>query len=574
MTFGPAQAASSLSIEVYPYEGGAFTLQGGQVVRATVVKNIRGTTPGTFEIELAPGGPLGVESNPTWSEVITPMSFILIGGQRGKSAGIMLAGVVTEITEAQVWQTGEQGGQAARRQILKGQDFTWFFNSFNYYAMTFFGLAVGTALGEAMGFTPAGLPALIQQGLIGGSSSADSNPALLAKGWYNAIMAASGAILGKTFVPYQGNSQVYFRDALTTIWEPYADVFIPVGDFYWAAEGSWSAKFNAIFNAPFYEFFVTTAPSGAYGVTVSGNIGASGQQFHMQSLPAAPPAGPVVVARVNPFPTLTATVAAAGATPTFSSGLNMSRWSKLPVHDLTAAPFGFFASNISFSADEARNFFLLNPTWYRAMFGDSAANVSPFMYYMNGSADPASIHRYGYRPEIGTTRWLSDLTGNAAKNTSLNVPQTVATLTAKLSSYWEPLPLMARARATIPFSPDVLPGNIFRYAPFKGQAPWDFYLDAVQHDWTFGAVSTTTLTLSRGLPTSVYADSAASGVLVALHNGTAVRQNGVYTQRSADGVVAAIQKGTAPGLTPFGQPDSVQTLLGQIAQIYVTPQSK
>ena len=560
MPFGPAAASPTLSIEVYPYEGGSYTLQGGQILRAQLHKTIRNIQPDTFVIELAPGGPNGTEGQPTWTEIITPQSFILIGGQRGNAAAIMLAGIVTSPSETQQWQTSDQGTQAGRRQRIVGQDFTWYFNSFNWYALTFLGLTAGAAIG------PAGIPLLLNQGLIGGSSSSNSNPALVGAGWYNTVMAGASGILGNTYVPYQQSSQLPFRTVVSTIWEEYENVFIPFGDFYWAAEGTWSSKFAAIFPRPFYEFFVATAPSGAYLGTVATNssVGAAGQQFAMASLPAAPAAGPVVVARVNPTPSLTATATAAGADPTLVPGLDMSRWSELTLYDFTTAPYGFIASDIGFDSEDARNFYMLNPTWPRALFGDNNSTVAPFVYYMSGFADARSIARYGYRPEIATTRWFSDLNGNAAQNNTLNIANSVALLTARLASWYQPAPLMARAAVTIPFAPDILPGNRFRYAPFKGQLPWDFYIEEVAHDYVFAGFSTTTLTLTRGLPQAVYAASQAGGVLEGLYLGTAQRLNGAYTLASGS---------ATPALTPFRSPASIQALLGSIAAIYVTPQA-
>ena len=559
MPFGPAAAPTLFTVEIYPYEGGHYTLQGGQILRAIVRKNLRDIQPGTFQIELAPGGPGGTESSPTWSEIITPQSFVLLGGQRGNSAAVMLAGVVTTVSETQQWQTSDDGTQAARRQTILGQDFTWFFNSFNWYALAYLGLTAGAALG------PAGIPVLLNDGLVGGSSSADSNPARVGAGWYQNVMAGASGILGNTYLPYQG-SQVPFRTAVSTIWEQYSNVFIPFGDFYWASEGSWSAKFDAIFPRPFYEFFVATAPSGAYSSTVAtaNNLGAAGQQFSMAALPAAAAAGPVVVARVNPTPTLNATVPGAGSTPILAPGLDMSRWTQLPLYDFTAAPFGFLNSAVGFNSDDARNFYMLNPTWQRAMFGDNNGNISPFLYYMAGMGDARSIGRYGYRPQIGTIRWLADLNGNAAQNVTLNIAQSVATLTAVMASWYQPLPMMARGTVTIPFSPDVLIGSRFRYQPFKGQLPWDFYIEEVVHEFLFGGPSNTTLALSRGLPQAVYADSAAGGKLEALHLGTAGRVDGAYT---------VVSGASTPALTPLSSPESIKAFLGNIAAIYVSPQA-
>ena len=49
-----AFASVSCSVEIYPFEAGRFTLQGGQIRSATVSKSLRGNAAGTFSIDLHP----------------------------------------------------------------------------------------------------------------------------------------------------------------------------------------------------------------------------------------------------------------------------------------------------------------------------------------------------------------------------------------------------------------------------------------------------------------------------------------------------------------------------------------
>lgn len=559
-------AAPVCVVEVYPYEGGQYTLTGGQILALSTDKSVRGITPGTFEIDLAPGGPNGPESVPTWSEVITPNSFVLIGMQRGGAPAIVMAGVVTSVTESQQWQTSDQSSQALRTQVVRGQDFTWFFTSFNWYLQAFAGLVADSALGEHLGNPAAGLPAALGQGLVGGNSATESNPSQVGRAWFNTLMAGSGSLMAKTFVPYQG-AQVNFFTAMAQSWESYPDVYIPTGDNFWAAEGSWAAKFARIFPFPFYEFFVTTAPSGAYAATDDAQVTTlTGFNFTMKSL-NAPAVSPLVIARVNPAPRLSAIQLQTQPVPILGS-IDASRWQNLDVY--TAGANGFLQSSVGFSSDNVRNFYMLNPTWFRSLWGGSNTDFTPYMYYLNGGVDVASVHRYGFRPEIGTFTWLADLTGSAAQNPSVDITTTAGTLTAHLMSWWEPQPLMANAQVVLPLRPDILPGNVFRYQPYKDEVgTWDFYIESVSHRFVFGGRpegSVTMLGLSRGLPTSVYNDTTDTGLLRNVHIGNAQRLGGTY--------VSGVPSGLGPTAQLFGTPESIQSFLGDLAQVYVTPQAK
>ena len=82
----PEQAYSvSCAVEIYTYENGNYTLQPGNeaILAVSVNKSIINGVPGQFAIEMAPGGVHGTEDLPTWSQMITPGSLVLIGMQRG-----------------------------------------------------------------------------------------------------------------------------------------------------------------------------------------------------------------------------------------------------------------------------------------------------------------------------------------------------------------------------------------------------------------------------------------------------------------------------------------------------------
>lgn len=548
-------AAPGCAIEIYPFEGSTLVLAPGQISSVIVRKSLRGDGVGTFDIQLAPGGPLGPEDPVTWSQVITPMSHARIGLSRGMDAAIVMDGVVTGIGESQAWRTSADGvSSAGRGQGISGGDFGWFFRSFNYYALTFYSLTAGTPVGNALDFVPGSMAALLSKGAIGGSNAADSNPVVVGKVWYD-IMTG---ILAKTVLP-TGPQQLTFAQMLTRNWENYPNVYIPYADFFMTGEESWMDKFQSILPMPWYEFFVTTAPLGVYAAGSQDK----GLTSTLAAMPGAPAAGPTLVARINPVPAFDVINLAQGQNQV-PGDIDTSRWNALPLYDFTRLPYGFIRSSISFSAGSARNFYQLNPTGYSTITASNANNI-PFPFLFIAAADPASVQRYGFRPQIGTVRWLFDPKGTAAQNTAVSVQQTILSLTGKLISWYHPVPLMAQADVTIPLTPSVLIGTRFRYAPFKSGEPWDFYIEAFEHNFIFGGSSTTRLTLSRGLPAAIYADAASDGLLRAIHVGNAMRQQGRY--------VVGLPPGAELPLQIISTTEQASQLTGHLAATFVTPQT-
>lgn len=555
-------AIPSCSIEVYPFEGGPYEIQGGQIRSVTVEKNLYGGSVGTVSVQLANGGPDGPESIPTWTQVITPMSHILVGMTRGPRSAIVLDGIVTRTAEAEEWQASDQGSFTIRAPTIMGADFAWFFNAFNWYSLTFMGMGAGTAWGNALGLASAGLPALLNQGTQGGIS-----PTATANAWYSSVMAGSGAIMGKTFIPFRNSTRIPFGTAVATAWEEYPGLIIPYSDNFMAAEESWMAKFTKILPMPWYEFFVTTAAPGEYVSPLmrakgppAAAILTGGTVFNMPTQPQAPPAGPVLVARLNPTPTLGAT-ADQSSNKSALTEMDMRRWNALKLNQPDA---GFYSSQLTYDSESARNFYQLNPTAAALLWGVNNANNIPFPFSNMGAADAASVQRYGFRPEIGSFRWLYDPRGVSAQNSEVNFSETVAVLLARLISTRHPMVLMGSAAAVFPLMPDVRVGTRFRYFPFKGEPSWDFYIEGVKHNFVFGGTSTTSLSLGRGLPTTIYQDASTNGLLRNIHLGNAMRAFGDYR--------LGLPSGSGPPLTTFGTPESIAAMAGNLAQIFVTPQ--
>ena len=275
-----------------------------------------------------------------------------------------------------------------------------------------------------------------------------------------------------------------------------------------------------------------------------------------------------MVARIVPIPRMDFVKDSATQNIAPTSSIDTSRWTNLPLNELSG--YGFYESRVEFASDEVKNFYLLNPTAYPTLFGNNGTNVVPFPFVFMAAADPASIHRYGYRPVDGTFRWFFDWEGKASQNQNVDIVQSVATTTAALASWWHPLPLMLRGQVAIPLAPSIYIGTRYRYAPFKDGTIWEFYVEGVSHRFVFGGQSMTTLTLTRGLPVSVYSDTAASGLLHAVYTGNARRQ---YTPGSSGIYQIGLPQGTGQGLQVFSTPQNAAAIAGQMSQTFVTPQA-
>ncbi len=575
-------ATIACAVDIYPFEGGQYTFSGTQLQSCTTQVGLNGATPGTFSIGLPPGGPLGVDDPTPWSQVITPMSLVVIAMQRGSRAQVVLVGLVTTPAELIQW-----GSPVIRQQSIQGVDFTAFFTQFNWATFSTVGATTETAIGEALKLGTGGAIAqTLSPALFGFSQNSGTDgvsPVVIAQAWFNLMMGGSGSIMSQTRVPYQG---IYYpvQEIFATRWENYLAeqaLTVPMGDFLAAVDGTWMSKFQDLLPAPWYEFFIMTAPPGAYafpGATVpsTGTPAVSGAtgvtfggalQFQSTSMPFATPAVPTIVARVKPIPSLTLNVTSAVDSGTFGD-LDMSRWNALPLYRPDS---GVLISQQSFDMSEIANTYFVSPKWiYANMMGTGTEIVpSTFLYIMG--ADAASIHRYGYKPAFVSTPWLYDAVYAGTNLSSDSIADLMATLLARLMSYYHPTALMAKAVVKLPLRPDIFPGCRFRYAPSKSLISWDFYVDSVSHNYNFGgdSISDTTLTLSRGLPTIIYESGGAVGSLLSdIHRGNAQRLDGQYYAGVPAGLGTPLQT-----VVPINQ-SALSAFLGSIASVYVTPQAQ
>lgn len=572
------------SVDIYPYEGGAFSLTGAQVIQCNTQKDLR-DSGGSATITLAPGGPNG-QGFPSWAQVVTLQSLVVVAMQRGNASNVVFVGVVKEVSEPQAWQVGQ--GVSRNTRIVAADWGSWF-QDFNWSSLSFLGITNGAAQAALTGSpADAGL-ADTQLGLQ------SVNPAQIAYGWYTQIMGGTKGILADTQVMY--NNQTYQWPATTTAFfetYPYSAIF-PAANYFISQAGNWYSKFSEILEAPYYELIVGTAPYGVWNTplvtnantnneTKASNFGttagqlplntggtawvAPGMYFSSIGLPNAAPAYPQIIGRLCPLPDLaisdspeTPSVGLSGQNAYDYTGVNATAWSNLITYQM-ASGASFINSNPVLTLGDYYNFFVLNPTALAQVLGISNG-AGVFMWAYSGAANIAGIHRFGFKSMIRDTVWLADIGNQVSEGSAppATLQQLIAALTTRLATFYTPLPLMESGSVEFTLSPEIFVGNIFTYSPFRGDAPWSFYINNVSHTWTFGGPSTTTLGLERGLPQSVYQNLQELQQVIM---GNAQRRNGTF--------LPLLPTGSGPGLQTFNlASNNIQTILGEIAQIYKTP---
>lgn len=488
-------------VDIYTHEGGQFSFSSGNgsaaVLSAQVTNSIN--RMGTFRIVLAPQF-LPKSQNLSWSQIITPMSTVVIGMKRGSAHNIIMVGLVSEVQESQNWGNAE-GVQ--RQIVITGTDFEKYFDMPDYYSLYFLASTAASSQNSVAG--------ALSQGLING------DPGQVATNWFNNIMLKNG-VFDKTVVPF-GGSQVPLANAIGSQFESY-DTQIPFGYYFIGMSEHWSDKFREILQPPFYEYFITTAGFSDGFVNPFGVDGAL--VFTLDALPNDI-ASPIVIGRRTPFPMLVGSVGN-GNSAEFNS-VDSSLWSGLASYQPDISPSSFLSSTVHFSDGPVANFYVINPYYATGQIGGSNQNILPPIYMMGGAYDQASIARYGYRPQILGTHWMADTDGSITSGGFglENMQSLSATLLARLCSIYEPLTLMASAEVSIFLRPDIQIGQRFTYAPFRDLVPWTFYIESVTHNFAFGGRSFTSLNLSRGLPSDVYDNQQ---LLQDVLTGNAQRKNG------------------------------------------------
>ena len=562
-----AVAATRCFVEVYPYEGGKYVVSGNSAafLQLSTSKHIVNGGNGQFTLNLAPGGPYGVNARPTWMDIFTPFSLVVIAMQRGSHAAIVMVGLVVSAEETQTRNTN-----SVQRMIrVNGEDFTRMFTSYNYYNLN---LQIGIPQGPLGYF---GLPSSIGAALQG-------TPANVGIAWYNQVMNAP-SMMGPTSFAYKGQRPTFF-DLMATWFEPYpANIDIPTIAPFLADEGTWLTKFQSFFPFPWYEFFIQTAPVGYYATTtpsttggnvtvtqtgpdelsITDNITATRTNATNAGTPITmnnyAPVSPTLVARVNPLPFLSASGLA--GSPTFS--INLDRWYALPTFGMDGG-HGTISQSLGYSDVEVRNYYVFAPTWLATTYGQANGSITPFQLLFSAWIDQASIHRYGYRPNNSELRWMADKgifaqSLAAAGKGFTDFQILVGDLSLRPVAYYEPTPNMLHGAVRIELRPDILPGNTFTFVPYRDGVKWTFYIEGVSHNIPFGGAASTELTLTRGLIAENYYNKP---LLVALHTGNAQRINGTLS--------AGVPPGIGSGLAPVNL-DTVQGLIFGLSQQFGSP---
>jgi hypothetical protein len=535
-------------VDVYPFEGGVFQFNSGissSILDLMVSKTLLSKDPGSFAIELVPGGPGGIDATPAWQDIITPKSLVVIGLSRFTHQQIVMVGVVTSVGESTTW-VPNRGVQRSLRVV--GEDFQNLFICQNFYLQLYLAFTTNNALGSTGFLSSLGLGAT------------PLSPDQIGLQWFNTVMAGQSGILSDLSFFYQG-VRLTFTQLMGTFFEPYpGNIKIPVGDYYFSSEGNWMDKFSEIFPFPWYEMFVTTAPQGYYG-TEQGQP--TGFAIGMEAMPGAVPVSPTLVGRVNPLPF---TPGSGSLPPVAPTTVDSTAWSALPT--FTLDNFGYLSSAIIATEGEVRNFYVINPKAITQQFGGSNAQVVPFLYQHAAWLDAASVHRYGFKPQTSELIWMNDESGAYAQQLAAggqgqsDIEQLVATLALKQTSYFEPVTLMRRGQVVMELRPDILPGGRFSYQPYKNsQANWLFYIDGVTHHYSFNGTSTTALNLSRGLPVDVYNNA---DLLLAIHTGEAMLQDGVFQR--------GLPPGIGTGLQPIYTGAILNGVMGNVAGIFGSAQ--
>lgn len=578
-------AAPQTVIQIFPYDGSSFSfptsfskLPNGGLLECTVHKSIRSSSPGTCTLVLVPGGPNGPNQGPSWSQIIVPLSLILVTMIRGNNGTVTFAGIIKTVSESTDWSQVPP----ARRTVVQCVDFQHFLTAYNFYTLTFLGTlgapgAPDLPTGSFLGAT--------NPGLVTG------NPVSVGLNWLTTVIFVVLQYLGfKTATATQSSTVIKFVQLIAPVFQQFSlpnspppSPTIPIGYGTLATtESSWWSKFQEIFNPPFYELFLQTVPIRFFNDILSrfndtgtslnpGNYPFAINQQIPYLLNMSYDNTPVIalVARQFPFPV-----------PDLSTGtVPTNNWDTLPVFfpgqetgwtlGGQASPYttsvfqnasqyqtqtqmsSLLESSITFDADRVKNFFAIQPTFANNILGE--ANGAFYAGYLNAlGVDLNSIARYGYQPYIAETQWFSTNTPQTAQANSSQfsgsqysggiLPLFFEYMLEIMAAETEPTPYMGRGIATDLLRPDILAGNRYIYAPFK-ETPselWMFYITGTTHRFIFGGRSTTTLDLDRGLPVSLYEGTGASGKtpLYQLLTGQLVRKDGQYVQTTTSAGIA------------------------------------
>lgn len=551
-------------IIVYPADGGSgliygtsilaqpssniFTLSGSaldSILELNITKTIAGDmgsqlsaslAPQQFQYLVPPSSSLAKsnQSPNTLAGLITPFSTIAVNLIRGSQHYPVFFGVVTDISEGYI-----RGHSKVERIInLEAVDLLYYFKNFAYYTLSWLGAS--TNLLENLG-TEAGVNVVIKSGLV------DVPPEQVAVTYYNEIMT-----------PYLANSTINVDSSYTSLpllisyafGNFQANSFNPMGKYseegitfpfsptFYAKQQSWQNVFKGFFGpSSMYEVFFqtlqsSTTPQNIPNVSIpvpdenttgiSSVVTSNTSTFNNPNfipIPIRFPKHPetemlaTYIARQNPFPFFEFTqvpdfynLTSIINIPSNTIQLNRTLWDNLGQYRFdTYKSNPIIESRITFSAQDARSFYVVRPDMMPSMFKGKAISDMYMLSYTGTMVDLRNYRKFGYLLEEITTQWFSANLGTNKKIIPGGPFQMLGTNVLMVASaYWSPLPHMASGTVEIPLSPSILPGNRIILKPFVDGTDWEFYITGVNHNHSFGKSSTTQLQLARGLPRSLY----------------------------------------------------------------------
>jgi len=497
----------SAEMVVYPYGGLPISMTPDKFpLRQIQIRNSI-SRPSTFQVMLAPTSLLGTDTDITLPKLIPVRSLVLIYLGRGEHKYLAFIGLVTSIQEDQHWRSRA----AERRILIEGMDFTYFLSTFSYYTLTWLGSLADLNVISSY------------KDIVSSMSTASLSPQDAGKKFYEQV-----------FTPYLKLSQFWNNNSFITVpdilesrfggYRSNSDLYIPLLLSFLSSDGNWMQKFSQIFPHPLYETFVMTyedKDAKNYPSTSS-----TGESFTL----AGNTAKTGFIAREMPIPSLYIP-----GTDESQVTVDMDLWDALNEYEIEDSRF--IQSTVSNSIGNVRNLYKLDPYMLKAMLpGKGAQAVVSLLEAVKGiGANLNSINRYGIMPEVFTTIWFSDdhkqTNSKNPKVTQDSIQALAWAVLYKLQSYYGPTPQLFNASVETPLAPDILPGNKFTYAPFKGGDPWTFYIEECIHTITFGGPSRTSFVLSRGLPKSSFSDTS---FMTDLLLGNIIRKEGGYSYVSAD----------------------------------------
>lgn len=594
-------ASPECIIQIFPFDGSTFAfpssfqrLPNGGLLDCTVSKNIHSANPGTCNFTLMPGGPNGTSQGPSWSEIIVPLSLVMVTMIRGENGNVVFVGIVKSVTETVDWTTNTPN----RRTVVKCMDFQYFFTAYNFYTLSFLGTLGSTGIN---GLPTANPLTTINSGLVSG------NPVSIGLDWLTNVMFAALTALGfQINTQAQKNNFILLKNLIVPVFQQFqfpqgtgpSEPYIPLG--YGAlgtTESSWWSKFTEIFPFPMYEFFLQTVPIKFFNSILSrfqdlinvptGNTYPLAQS---QDIPyllnMSNENTPLVslVARKFPMPIpetntglvdkknwdklavfypgqvtgwLLLTNGSSSGSQTTSYGSSSSIYSS---HVFTSASqfqtqtelSSILQSSLTFDPDNVKNFYAVQPTFASNVMGDLNGAFNAGYLFALG-ADLNSIARYGYRPYIFETQWfgigspdiaISNHAQFSAKYAGGILGPFFEYMLEIMAAWSSPTPYMAHGTVTDLLRPDILPGNRYIFAPFKENPSelWMFYITGISHHFVFGGQSTTTLDIERGLPVSVYEGTGSpyQTPLYLILTGQMVRRDGKYIQSTNNSGVSTV----------------------------------